>query len=115
MAFGDNFSDYQTIKCGIPQGSILEPLHFILYINGIVNSSNLLKFILFADDTNILYSNKNIDILYETLNNELEKVSKWLIANRLSVNFKKLIISSLRLNKGKLPIRERLLELIMKF
>ena len=89
MAFGDNFSDYQTIKCGIPQGSILEPLHFILYINGIENSSNLLKFILFADDTNILYSNKNIDILYETLNNELEEVSKWLIANRLSVNIKK--------------------------
>ena len=52
-------------------------------------SSNLLKFILFADDTNILYSNKNVDILYETLNNELENVFRWLIANKLSVNIKK--------------------------
>ena len=86
VAFGNNFSDYQTVKCGIPQGSILGQMLFILYINDIVNSSNLLRLILFADDTNILYSNKNIDILYETLNNELEKVSKWLIANNLSVN-----------------------------
>ena len=93
VAFGDNFSDYQIVKCGIPQESILGQMLFILYINDIVNSSNLLKLILFADDTNILYSNKNIDILYETLNNELEKVSKWLIANNLSVKiFKKLII-----------------------
>ena len=86
VAFGDNFSDYQTVKCRIPQGSILGQMLFILYINDIVNSSNLLRLILFADDTNILYSNKNIDILYETLNNELEKVSKLLIANNLSVN-----------------------------
>ena len=64
VAFGDNFSDYQTVKCGIPRGSILGPLLFILYINDIVSSSNLLKFILFADDTNILYSNKNIHLVF---------------------------------------------------
>ena len=56
VVFSDNFSDCQIIKCGIPQGSILGPLLFNFYINDIVNSSNLLKFILFADDTNNLYS-----------------------------------------------------------
>ena len=53
-------SDEQKIICGIPQGSILGPSLFILYINDICNSSNLLKFTLFADDTNIFYEDSNL-------------------------------------------------------
>jgi retron-type reverse transcriptase len=48
----------KQIVCGVPQGSILGPLLFILYINDIVNCSNILAFILFADDTNLFYYNR---------------------------------------------------------
>ena len=49
-------SDPQKIKCGVPQGSVLGPILFIMYINDICNASDLLKMILFADDTNLFRS-----------------------------------------------------------
>jgi len=89
VQFNDICSNLNTINCGIPQGSILGPLLFILYINDISNSSQLLKFILFADDTNIFYSCRDLNNLGTTLNNELDNVNRWLIANKLSINIKK--------------------------
>ena len=77
------------ITHGVPQGSILGPLLFILYINDIANASPCLTFYLFADDTTIFHSDSNIKTLESTLNHELIKVSQWLIANKLSLNIKK--------------------------
>ena len=82
-------SDFLTIKCGVPQGSILGPLLFLLYINDITHTSSLLSFILFADDTNIFYSHDNLETLVRTVNLELPKVSVWLKCNKLSLNVKK--------------------------
>ena len=75
-----------TIKCGLPQGSVLGPLLFLIYINDIVRCSEILSVILFADDTNLFLSHKNLVYLQDTMNCELEKVATWLSANKLTLN-----------------------------
>ena len=70
-------SDMRNISYGVPQGSILGHKIFILYINDICNISILVKFILFADDTNIFHVNSNISRLNETICCVLEKLCGW--------------------------------------
>ena len=82
-------SELSVIKCGVPQGSILGPLLFILYINDIINVSDIANIVMFADDTNIFFSGKNLITLTATINSELDKISNWFKLNRLSLNIKK--------------------------
>ena len=82
-------SDKQTIKCGVPQGSILGPLLFLIYVNDLCSVSEELFFILFADDTNVFLSHKDEKLLNDLMNQELTKVSTWFKVNKLSVNAKK--------------------------
>ena len=89
VVYNNTSSEKLLIKCGVPQGSILGPLLFILYINDLWNISEQLNFILFADDTNLFYSNKSIDSLVETLNKELETLILWFKINKLSLNVAK--------------------------
>ena len=79
----------KKVTCGVPQGSILGPLLFILYVNDIINTSTILNFVLFADDTTILYSHKDLVNKIGMINNELEKVTDWFKANKLSINVDK--------------------------
>jgi len=89
VTFKSKQSNCMDIICGVPQGSILGPLLFILYVNDIVNTSNIFDFTLFADDTTILYSHKNLNTQVSTINRELSEVSNWFKANKLSVNASK--------------------------
>ena len=87
--YNNTTSSYEKVTCGIPQGSILGPLLFILYMNDICNTSKLLSFILFADDTTVFLSDKDVNVLHDTMNNELYEVCKWFKCNKLSLNASK--------------------------
>ena len=86
---GNTQSKLDYVRHGVPQGSVLGPLLFLLYINDIVLSSNICKFTLFADDTSLFYSHKNKAEGSRILNAELSKIADWLGANKLSLNVKK--------------------------
>lgn len=68
---------------------MLGALLVLLYINDIGNCSDKLKFCLFADDTSLLYANRDLKSLEKTVNAELQKLCEWLTANRLTLNIKK--------------------------
>ena len=72
-----------------PRAQFWDPCFFLLYINDIVNVSNILFPILYADDTNLFMSGKNIDTLIMNINTELCKLVQWLNVNKLSLNIEK--------------------------
>ena len=89
VTYNGTQSEQQTIKCGVPQGSILGPLLFLVYINDLPHICHNTFPVLFADDTNLFISGKDINHLEQTINTELDNIILWLKANKLSLNIKK--------------------------
>ena len=73
MFLNEQASDFKNITCGVPQGSLLGPLLFIIYINDFHKSSNAMSFILFADDTNLFFSHSDPNIIVDVINAEFAK------------------------------------------
>ena len=82
-------SSYKYITCGVPQGSILGPLLFLIYINDLHNVCKHSSPILFADDSNLFFTGSNASQTESLINEELSNISEWLKANKLSLNIKK--------------------------
>ena len=92
VKLGNTLSNEKTVTCGVPQGSVLGPTLFILYINDMpsIFQGTTIEPILYADDTNLLYRFKTFTNLdNELINAQLDKFRIWTIVNRLSLNAKK--------------------------
>ena len=89
VKLGNTCSNLEIVKCGVPQGSTLGPLLFLLYVNDMHKAIATGNVRLFADDTCILYRGKNINSLAKIVDKELSVLSGWFKVNVLSINVKK--------------------------
>lgn len=84
-----NYSSFQNLYKGVPQGSVLGPLLFLVYINDIVNASSKFDFVIYADDTTLLLNDTSIDSLHSNVRTELNKINVWINSNKLKLNVSK--------------------------
>uniref|UniRef100_A0A3B3B6W1 Reverse transcriptase domain-containing protein n=1 Tax=Oryzias melastigma TaxID=30732 RepID=A0A3B3B6W1_ORYME len=82
-------SKYETVFSGIPQGSVIGPKLFILFINDIHEISKKLNFLLFADDTTVYRSGENLESVITSMEKELVVLQRWFDANKLVLNWEK--------------------------
>ena len=77
VSINNTSSSFLRMECGVPQGLILGPIPFLLCINNLPRVSTKPKFLLYADDTNILYENTDTKTIIKTINMEMTKIIEW--------------------------------------
>ena len=86
---GTKYTNINKLTSSVPQGSILGPILFIIYVNDFPKCLRYSSCLAFADDTTILISGKNKKNLYDNANEELNNIDNWLVTNKLSLNIDK--------------------------
>ena len=89
VVYGGHESSRGEIHCGVPQGSVLGPLFFLLYVNDMGNACKELELVLFADDTNIFAQEREPITLFNKVNQGLQDLGTWFRCNKLTLNLKK--------------------------
>ena len=102
VSIGNVSSTIKELLTGVPQGSVLGPLLFLLYINDLHNSVRYAKTYHFADDTSVILSSTSLEILSKRINKDLFNLSNWLKASKLSLNVKKTELVIFRSRKLKI-------------
>lgn len=89
VQFKQNNSDCQSVICGIPQGSVLGPKLFILFINNVYEVVHNTNILLFADDTTFFKAGNNLDNLIDDVSKDMTMLKKWFNQNKLFLNWDK--------------------------
>ena len=89
ISYNHSKTEMKTVKCGVPQGSILGPLSLLIFVNDLNNSTKVLDSVLFADNTNLFCSDSDIRAVFEIANQELGQIGDLFLANKLSLNVEK--------------------------
>ena len=89
VVYGGHESERGGVQCGVPQGSVLGPLFFLVYVNDMARACRGLDLVLFADDTNIFAEGRDPAELFGRVNGGLRELGEWFRCNRLTLNLKK--------------------------
>ena len=80
-----SISDLMPFNCGVPQGSVLGPLLFLIYINDLHKAIQHCKVLQFADDINLFHASKSVKNLNKLINCDMKQLNNWLCANKISL------------------------------